>query len=154
LANYWIIPVSEENWLVIKEVNVYGAPEFTRGRHVRELVKPGDVVIFYVAKKNSRRLGGKFVGAYRVASEWFREDKPLWPDEAREGKVKYPWRVRLEPVKLGLVDYSELTPRLSFVVDKKKLGAPLIGTPGNYKRPIPKEDAELIINSLKPVSGL
>jgi len=149
LVNYWIIPVSEENWLVIKEVNVYGAPEAARGRHVRELVKPGDVVIFYVAKKNSRRLGGKFVGAYRVASEWFREDKPLWPDEAREGRVKYPWRTRLEPVKLGLVDYSELAPRLSFVVDKKKLGAPLIGTPGNYKRPIPRQDAELIINSLK-----
>jgi predicted RNA-binding protein len=148
-VNYWIIPVSEENWLVIKEVNVYGAPEAARGRHVRELVKPGDVVIFYVAKKNSRRLGGKFVGAYRVASEWFREDKPLWPDEAREGRVKYPWRTRLEPVKLGLVDYSELAPRLGFVVNKKKLGAPLIGTPGNYKRPIPRQDAELIINSLK-----
>jgi len=149
LVNYWIIPVSEENWLVIKEVNVYGAPEAARGRHVRELVKPGDVVIFYVAKKNSRRLGGKFVGAYRVASEWFREDKPRWPDEAREGRVKYPWRTRLEPVKLGLVDYSELAPRLGFVVNKKKLGAPLIGTPGNYKRPIPRQDAELIINSLK-----
>ena len=149
MVNYWIIPVSEENWLVIKEVNVYGAPEATRGRHVRELVKQGDVVIFYVAKKNSKRLGGKFVGAYRVASEWFREEKPLWPDEAREGRVKDPWRTRLEPVKLGLVDYSELAPRLSFVVDKKRLGAPLIGTPGNYKRPIPRQDAELIINSLK-----
>jgi predicted RNA-binding protein len=116
---------------------------------VRELVKPGDVVIFYVAKKNSKRLGGKFVGAYRIASEWFREDKPLWPDEAREGRVKYPWRTRLEPVKLGVADYSELAPRLSFVVDKKRPGAPLIGTPGNYKRPIPRQDAELIINSLK-----
>ena len=149
LVNYWIIPVSEENWHVIKEANLYGAPEATRGRHVRELVKPGDVVIFYVAKKNSKRLGGKFVGAYRIASEWFREEKPLWPDEAREGRVKYPWRTRLEPVKLGLVDYSELAPRLSFVVDKKRLGTPLIGTPGNYKRPIPRGDAELIINNLK-----
>jgi len=149
LVNYWIIPVSEENWLVIKEANLYGAPEATRGRHVRELVNPGDVVIFYVAKKNSKRLGGKFVGAYRVVSEWFREDKPLWPDEAREGRVKYPWRTRLEPVKLGVADYSELAPRLSFVVDKKRSGAPLIGTPGNYKRPIPRQDAELIINNLK-----
>jgi len=149
LVNYWIIPVSEENWLVIKEVNLYGAPEATRGRHVRELIKPGDVVIFYVAKKNSKRLGGKFVGAYRIASEWFREDKPLWPDEAREGRVKYPWRTRLELVKLEVADYSELAPRLSFVVDKKRPGAPLIGTPGNYKRPIPKQDAELIINNLK-----
>ncbi|MGB9816424.1 MAG: EVE domain-containing protein [Desulfurococcaceae archaeon] len=119
-----------------------------RNRHMRELVKPGDVVIFYVAKKNSKRLGGKFVGAYRVASEWFREDKPLWPDEAREGRVKYPWRTRLEPVKL-VADYGELAPRLSFVVDKKRPEAPLIGTPGNYKRPIPRGDAELIINNLK-----
>ena len=53
-------------------------------------------------------LEGKFVGAYRVISVWFREDKPLWPDEAREGRVKYPRRTRLEPVKLGLVDYGEL----------------------------------------------
>jgi predicted RNA-binding protein len=113
------------------------------------LVKPGDVLVFYVAKKNSKRLGGKFVGAYRVASEWFREDKPLWPDEAREGRVKYPWRTRLEPVKLGVADYGELAPRLSFVVDKKRLGASLIRTPGNYKRPIPRGDAELIINNLK-----
>jgi predicted RNA-binding protein len=149
LVNYWVIPLSEENWLVVRETNVYGAPEVARGRHIRELVKPGDVLLFYVTKRNSSRLGGKIVGAYRVASEWFWEDKPLWPDEAREGRVKYPWRVRLEPLKLGVVDYSELAPRLSFVVDEKRPGAPLIGTPGNYKRPIPRQDAELIINSLK-----
>jgi predicted RNA-binding protein len=58
LVNYWIIPVSEENRLVIKEANLYGAPEATRSRHVRELVKPGDVAIFYVAKKNSKKLKG------------------------------------------------------------------------------------------------
>jgi predicted RNA-binding protein len=154
LVNYWVIPISEENWLVVKETGVYGAPEVARGRHIRDLVKPGDALIFYVTKRGSKRLGGKFVGAYRVVSEWFREEKPLWPDEAREGRVKYPWRVRLEPLKLGVADYNELTSRLSFVVDKKRPGAPLIGTPGNYKRPIPRQDAELIINSLKPVSDL
>jgi hypothetical protein len=84
-----------------------------------------------------------------TALDWFREDKPLRPDEAREGMVKYPWGTRLEPVRLGLVDYGELALRLSFVVDKKRSGAPLIGTPGNYKRPIPRQDAELIINNLK-----
>jgi len=120
--NYWIIPISEENWLVAKETSVYGAPEIARGRHIRELVKPGDVLIFYVTKRASKRLGGKFVGAYRVASEWFREEKQLWPDEACEGRIKYPWRVRREPLKLGVADYSELAPRLSFVVDKNGLG--------------------------------
>jgi len=57
--------------------------------------------------------------------------------------------VRLEPLKLGVADYNELAPRLRFVVDKKRPGAPLVGTPGNFKRPIPREDAELIIGSLK-----
>ncbi|MCC6053488.1 MAG: hypothetical protein LM569_04755 [Desulfurococcaceae archaeon] len=28
LVNYWIIPLFEENWLVVKETSVYGAPEF------------------------------------------------------------------------------------------------------------------------------
>lgn len=136
---------------MIREVNVYGAPEIVRGRHIRELVKPNDVIIFYVTKKNSTRLGGKFVSAYRVVSEWFREDRPLWPDEAHEGRVKYPWRIRLEPVKLGVVDYNELVSKLSFVKNKKKPGAALLGTPANFKfkKPIPEEDAKLIINSLK-----
>jgi predicted RNA-binding protein len=39
--------------LVVKEAGVYGAPEATRGRHIRELVKPGDVLIFYVTKRGS-----------------------------------------------------------------------------------------------------
>jgi predicted RNA-binding protein len=60
---------------------VYGAPVVARGRHIRDLVKPGDVLLFYVTKRNSSRLGGKIVGAYRVVSEWFWEDKPLWPDD-------------------------------------------------------------------------
>jgi predicted RNA-binding protein len=89
LVNYWVIPLSEENWFVVKEISVYDAPEVARGRHIRELVKPGDALIFYVTRRGSKRLRGKFVGAYRVASEWFREEKPLWPDEAREGRVKY-----------------------------------------------------------------
>jgi predicted RNA-binding protein len=148
-VSYWVIPLSEENWFVVKEISVYDAPEAASGRHIRELVKPGNVLLFHVTKRNSSKLGGKIVRAYRVTSEWFWEDKPLWPDEAREGRVKYPWRVRLEPLKLGVVDYSKLAPRLSFVVDKKRPGAPLIGTPGNYKRPIPRQDAELIINSLE-----
>jgi predicted RNA-binding protein len=38
---------------VVKEISVYGAPEVARGRHIRELVKPGDVLIFYVSKRGS-----------------------------------------------------------------------------------------------------
>jgi len=87
LVRFWVFVVSEENWFVIKESRVHGVPE---GSKAKDLVRPGDVAIFYVKKRDARSLGGKFVGAFRVASSWFREDKPLWPDEVREGKVKYP----------------------------------------------------------------
>jgi predicted RNA-binding protein len=83
----WVIPVSEANWEVIKRFNVYGAPE---GCAAPKLVKAGDYLAFYVTVKGSKALGGKFVGIYKVVSDWFREDKPLWPDEVAEGKVKYP----------------------------------------------------------------
>jgi len=149
VVKYWIIPVSEENWYVVKSLNIYGAPEAKIGRPITQLVQPGDVLIFYVLKRGSKSLGGKFVGVFRVVSTWFREDKPLWPDEVREGVVKYPWRVRLEPVKLGTADFRELVPKLRFVEKKERANAYLVGTPANLRRPIPEEDAKTIIESLK-----
>jgi len=143
---YWIITLSEENWYVVMSNNIYGAPESQKLKSVHELIKPGDIVIFYVKKKGSRKLGGKFVGAFKIISSWFKEDKLLWPDEVREGRVKYPWRVRLEPIKLGIADFNELVPKLSFIGNKERAYAYLVGTPANLKRPIPEEDAKLIID--------
>jgi len=148
LPSYWIIPVNEENWEVIREEGVYGAPETQGRRSPQELIKQGDVVLFYVMKKGSKKLGGKFTGAFKVASEWFHEDKPLWPDEIREGKVKYPWRVKITPVKIGVADLKELIPELSFIENKEKPMAYLVGAPANMRRPIPEEDAKRIIEAL------
>ena len=144
---YWIVCVSEENWNVVKESNIYGAPESQRFKGPKELIRPGDVLILYVKKTGSKRLGGKFVGAFKVTSTWNKEDKPLWPDEVREGKVKYPWRARLEPIKLGLADFEKLVPELTFIVKKERTTAYLVGTPANLRRPIPVKDAKRLINS-------
>jgi len=148
VLKYCIIAVSEDNWEVIRRENVYGAPETPRARSSTQLIKPGDVVIFYVKMRGSRKFGGKFVGAFKVVSEWFREDEPLWPDEVKEGKVKYPWRVRLKPVKLGVAAFKELVPKLKFIEKKDRAQAYLVGTPANLRRPIPEEDAKVIIESL------
>ena len=143
----WLFAVSEENWGVVREMNVFGVPE--RARRAVELVKPGDTLVFYVSKKNSKRLGGLIVGVYRVGSTWFREDKPLWPDEVREGLVKYPWRIRIEPIRLGAVPYVEVAGRLSFVGNKKRPHAYLVGTPANLRRPISENDVKVIIESMR-----
>jgi predicted RNA-binding protein len=142
----WVIPVSEANWEVIKKLNVYGAPEDSAAP---KLIKAGDYLVFYVTVKGSRALGGKFVGVYRAVSEWFREDKPLWPDEVAEGRVKYPWRIRIEPVKLGVADFKELVDKLSFTRGRKRPNAMLVGTPANMRRPISEEDLRVILESLR-----
>ena len=126
MVNYWIITISEENWEVTRSLNVYGAPESRVSKSAPSLVKPGDILIFYVRRKGSRSLGGMFVGAFRVTSDWYREDKPLWPDEIREGRVKYPWRVKLEPVKLGTASFEELVPHLEFIRRKDRPNAYLV----------------------------
>ena len=149
MPKYWIVTVSEENWEIIKSSNIYGAPESKGFKPIYELVKSGDTIIFYVKKRGSKDLGGKFVGVFKVISEWFRGDKPLWPDEVKEGRVKYPWRVKLEPIKLGIADFKELVPKLKFIEKKDRAQAYLVGTPANLRRPIPEEDAKLIIESLK-----
>jgi predicted RNA-binding protein len=146
MAN-WLIPVSEVNWEVIRRKNIYGAPEASMAP---KLIRINDNIIFYVIKKNSRVFGGKFVGVYTVVSEWFREEKFLWPDEINEGKVKYPWRIKIKPIKIGITDFNELIDKLSFTKDKKLPQAVLVGTPANMRKPISDEDLRIIIEHLKP----
>lgn len=149
MPKYWIITVTEENWQTIKTINIYGAPETRISKSARNLIKPGDIIIFYVKKKGSKSLGGKFVGAFKVISEWYRGDKPLWPDELREGKIKYPWRVKLELVKLGVADFKKLISKLKFIKKKNKAQTYLVGTPANMRRPIPENDVKLILSSMR-----
>lgn len=149
MNNYWIIVVSEENWNTIKNLNIYGAPESNVWKPIYELVKPGDYIVFYISKRGSKTLGGKFVGVYKVISTWFKEEKPLWPDEIRENRTKYPWRVKIESIKLGITDFDELVPKLKFIERKDKPNAYLVGTPANMRRPIPEEDAKTIIENLR-----
>ena len=144
--NNWLIPITEDNWEVIKRENIYGAPEDSAAP---KLIKRGDNIIFYVIKKGSKRLGGKIVGVYRATSDWFREDKPLWPDEVTENKVKYPWRVRIEPVKVGIVDLREIAGKLNFTKRVRMINVLLMGTPANAKKPISDEDLKVILEHLR-----
>lgn len=147
-GRYFIVSISESNWLVVKRENIYGVPETAR-KAPRELVKPDDYLIFYVSKKASEKLGGKIVGVYRVVSDWFEGRELLWPDEVGQGRLIYKWRVKIEPVKLGTVEFREIVPRLSFIKNKQRWSAYLVGTPGNAGKPIPAEDAELIMKMMK-----
>ena len=141
----WLFTITEENFEVVKSSGVFGVPE---GSKAPKLVKPGDKLIFYVMKTGAKSLGGMIVGVFRATSSWRRENKRLWPDEIREKKVKYPFRISVEPIKIGAVSFKELVPKLSFVVNKERPQVHLIGTPANAGRPIPDEDIAVILSSL------
>lgn len=76
MTQYWLLTMTEDNYHVIRRHRVYGAPASTR-RDVTDLIRPGDVIIFYIAKKASRTLGGRIAAAYRVAGEWYTDEELL-----------------------------------------------------------------------------
>ncbi|MET1159526.1 MAG: EVE domain-containing protein [Thermoprotei archaeon] len=151
MTTYWLFSVTEENWWVSRRKGVFGVRDTWKYKPVYELVKPGDALVLYVIRRGARRFGGKFVGIYHTVSEWYREDRLLWPDEVREARLIYPWRIRIKAVKEGIADYRELLDKLSFVADKKRPQIYLIGTPANGGKPVPERDAKTIARFLKPM---
>ena len=146
MVKYWVIPITYDNWLICNKELIYGY-----GSNLEDLIKKGDIIIFYVKKSGCSNpdYAMCFANAYEVVSDWFREDKPLWPDEVKARKTLYPYRVKLRLVKEGKVRVQDIIDRLSFIVKKDVWYAYFLGCPANFKKPIPEEDAKLIIRSLK-----
>ena len=83
---YWTLSGTLENWRVGLEKGVWGVSERARG--LWERVEPGDVVVFY-ATRNVGVLG------YGTVLEKFESREPLWPEEVREGRALWPYRMRI-----------------------------------------------------------
>ena len=146
MVKYWVIPITYHNWLTCNKELIYGY-----GNNLEELIKRDDIIIFYVMKSNCNNpdYASCFVNAYEVISDWFKEDKPLWPDEQETGKVLYPYRAKLKLIKSGKVRVEELVDRLGFIKNKERWQVYFRGCPANFRKPIPEEDAKLIIESLR-----
>ena len=146
MVRYWIIPITYDNWLVCHREMVYGF-----GESLENHIKKGDIIIFYVMKSRCSNpdYASCFANAYEVVSNWFKENKPLWPDEVKAKKVLYPHRVTLRLIKEGKVKVEELVDELSFIKRKDAWRVYLRGCPANFRKPIPEKDAKLIIESLR-----
>lgn len=59
-------------------------------KHLWGRMNKGDHLFFYTTRPISGIIG------HGKAEERFIGDKPLWPDEIREGRVKYPYRIRFK----------------------------------------------------------
>lgn len=84
--NIWILTGNEENWeTALNSGNIWGVREGKLVNRWKKLQK-GDLLIFY-AKSPVKGV----IGVGRLESK-FKQDKPLWQDEVRLGRVIYPYR--------------------------------------------------------------
>jgi len=139
--SYWIIPITEENWRIVKEKNIYGVRKISKS--IRKIQK-NDYLIFYITKRNCSEYCGSFAGIYKVENNWYEERTLLWPDEQRLQKVLYPYKIKITPIITGNTPATNLINQLSFIKNKNKWFLYFRGTPANYDNPIPEEDAKII----------
>jgi predicted RNA-binding protein len=90
VPSYWTLSGTLENWKVALEKGVWGVSEKARGLWAK--VQPGDVVAFYAT-------GAGIIG-YGVIEGKFESSEPLWPREKEEGKVIWPYRLKIKVEKV------------------------------------------------------
>ena len=81
----WTLSGTLENWMVAVEKGVWGVSE--KAKALWEKVQPGDRVVFYAVKAG--------VIGYGVVEGKFVSQEPLWPRERQEGRVIWPYRLKI-----------------------------------------------------------
>ena len=85
MANYWMAVGSPSNWMeAFAKGNIWGLKQ--RQKHRWENLAENDIVLFYVTEPVAGIIG------YGSVQAKFVQDKPLWFDEVKEGKVIWPLR--------------------------------------------------------------
>lgn len=140
MVNFWIFPTTMEHWELVKAHNVYA---FEREAE-RDKIQPGDKAIFYVIRSDPPVV----VGVYEIAEPLEKATEPFWTREKVEGRVIWPWRFRLTPLRLGAVDARRLSKQLSFIENKKFWHVYFVGSLANFGRSISESDYQLIFDEL------
>jgi len=140
MVNFWIFPTTTEHWELVKAHNVYA---FQRELD-RDKIKVGDKGIFYLIRSDPP----VFVGACDIVKPLDESKEPFWAQEKTEGRVIWPWRFQLTPLRLGAVDARRLSRQLSFIENKDAWSTYFMGSVANFGRSIPESDYELIYEEL------
>jgi predicted RNA-binding protein len=129
-----------EHWELVKAHNVYA---FEREAE-RDKIKPGDKAIFYVIRSDPPVV----VAVYEIADSLEKATNPFWTREKVQGRVIWPWRFKLTPLRLGAVDARRLSKQLSFIENKKFWHVYFVGSLANFGRSIPESDYQSIFDEL------
>ena len=142
---YWLVMMSEENYRYTIENGVYGLPGGLI--KLKDRIKPGDRLVVYIFKDGCSELCQSFVAVLEVTGEWRKSNKPMWPDEVREGNVRYPWVINVKPIAVGKVNFNDVKDELSRILHRN------IDNPGKLRvhmmRELPSSVGELIEGRLR-----
>ncbi len=141
---YWIVPIQEDMWDVILSRGIYGYKD-----DISNYVKEGDLLVIYVSKYYAKKYGGKIVGVVRTTSGWFKDDTPIYPEEVIRNRGIFVYRVKVEPIVVGVCDFKLIIDKVVFIEDKSQMAKYLRNAPANMKRPIPDGDGKIIEECLK-----
>ena len=141
----WIASGNRENWEVVKKHNIWGVPKRSKGLHSR--VKVGDTILIYARSETHAKevFPSVIMGEYKV-TELYEDTTPLFTAPVQMGNEVFPYRFRLNPVKLFKepVELKPLIPGLGFVTNKTMWS-------GHFRtamREIPEEDYLVILNKI------
>ncbi|ABP51068.1 MULTISPECIES: EVE domain-containing protein [Pyrobaculum] len=149
MPDYWLTMLDEDNFRYTVERGIYGLPEGAGDE--AKLIKPGDRLVVYIMKKGCRELCQSFTAVLEVAGEWQRSKKPTWPDEVREGRVKYPWVVNVKVLIMGKVEFAKIKEKLQRLLGIGDLDPSRLRLYALYyaRRPLPPGVGELVEAELR-----
>ena len=143
---YWLCITTEENWKVARKLKVWGVAQKDR-KKLWDKLEINDFLVFYVKQRKElgQTIGPTINGISKVTSD------PIWSEEKIfRGLVpqeKFPWRVKIEHVKIPKepIDFRKLVPKLKFIKKKRKWFVYL----QRAMRTIPKEDFDMILSTVR-----
>jgi len=91
MSRWWLAVGPSEYWqIAFEQGSIWGLRATPRHDALWEMLSEGDGVVFYATLP----IGG--VIGYGEVRRKFKQDKPLWPEEVKEGKVIWPNRFEFD----------------------------------------------------------
>ena len=145
-VRYWLAIMPEENFKFTIARQIFAYPSRT-GERARSQIEPGDRIVVFVTKQGCVEYCGSFAAVLEVAGPWRKSQGPTWPDEVREGKVKYDPVVDVKVVAKGKVEVGEVAGELSRILGREVKGGAELRT--LEARQLPEAAGRLIEEKMK-----
>lgn len=91
MVKWWLAVGSPDNWKVaFEQGSIWGLRATPRQEAIWKSLSEGDYLLFYATRPVKGVIG------YGIVRTKFKQDRPLWPQEVKEGRVIWPYRFEFD----------------------------------------------------------